>query len=208
MPKRKVSNLLALAVLSYLMREPMHPYEMQRLLREYDAERTFKLSYGALYSVVKQLSAAGFIEEHTTDRTGKLPERTVYRITPRGVDELHAWLSEIVAKPQPEYSSFVAALSLIVVLPPDDVADLLTSRLEHLRNQHESIRATRNAAVDSGVHPIFLIEDDYRLSIIQAEIDFVKNFVSTVSDPTSEWSEPWRKYHTDTTAPPSTEKKL
>ena len=32
--KRKVSNLLALAVLSYLTQGPMHPYELGRTLRD------------------------------------------------------------------------------------------------------------------------------------------------------------------------------
>ena len=32
--KRKVGNLLALAVLSYLSQRPMHPYELSRMLRE------------------------------------------------------------------------------------------------------------------------------------------------------------------------------
>lgn len=58
-PKRAVSNLLGLPVLSYLPQGPMHAYELQRQLKENDAARTFKLSHGALYSVVGQLERAG-----------------------------------------------------------------------------------------------------------------------------------------------------
>ena len=32
MARRRVKNLLALAVLSYLTQRPMHPYELQRKL--------------------------------------------------------------------------------------------------------------------------------------------------------------------------------
>jgi DNA-binding PadR family transcriptional regulator len=52
---RAVSNLLGLAVLSYLTERPMHAYELNRTLKDRDAARTFKLSYGALYGVVRQL---------------------------------------------------------------------------------------------------------------------------------------------------------
>jgi len=38
--KRKVSNLLALAVLSYLTQGPMHPYELGRTLRDHGDERS------------------------------------------------------------------------------------------------------------------------------------------------------------------------
>jgi len=49
---RTVTNLLGLAVLSYLTERPMHAYELNRTLKDRDAARTFKLSYGALYAGV------------------------------------------------------------------------------------------------------------------------------------------------------------
>jgi DNA-binding PadR family transcriptional regulator len=39
MARRKVDNLLALAVLSYLSQTPMHPYELGRTLREHGDDR-------------------------------------------------------------------------------------------------------------------------------------------------------------------------
>ena len=61
--KRKVSNLLALAVLSYLTQRPMHPYELSRTLREHDDARSIKFNHGSLYMVVGQLARAGFIAD-------------------------------------------------------------------------------------------------------------------------------------------------
>jgi len=46
--KRKVGNLLALAVLSYLTRQPMHPYELGRTLREHGDARSIKYNHGSL----------------------------------------------------------------------------------------------------------------------------------------------------------------
>ena len=59
--KRKVSNLLALAVLSYLTQGPMHPYELGRTLRDHGDERSIKFNHGSLYMVVQQLDRAGFV---------------------------------------------------------------------------------------------------------------------------------------------------
>ena len=59
--KRKVGNLLALAVLSYLSQQPMHPYELSRTLREHGDERSIKFNHGSLYMVVGQLAKAGYI---------------------------------------------------------------------------------------------------------------------------------------------------
>ena len=57
--KRKVGNLLALAVMSYLSQQPMHPYELGRTLREHGDERSIKFNHGSLYMVVGQLAKAG-----------------------------------------------------------------------------------------------------------------------------------------------------
>ena len=63
MAKRKVGNLLALAVLSYLTRGPMHPYELSRTLRDNGDGRSIKFNHGSLYMVVQQLEKAGFVAE-------------------------------------------------------------------------------------------------------------------------------------------------
>src|SRR5205809_972431 len=53
--KRKVGNLLALAVLAYLSRAPMHPYELSRTLRDNGDARSIKFNHGSLYMVVQLL---------------------------------------------------------------------------------------------------------------------------------------------------------
>ena len=98
--KRKVSNLLALAVLSYLTQGPMHPYELGRTLRDHGDERSIKFNHGSLYMVVQQLERAGFVATQETSREGQRPERTVYAITDAGRAELHDWLRELVEEPQ------------------------------------------------------------------------------------------------------------
>ena len=57
--KRQVGNLLALAVMSYLSQQPMHPYELGRTLSEHGDARSIKFNHGSLYMVVGQLAKAG-----------------------------------------------------------------------------------------------------------------------------------------------------
>src|ERR1700687_4243935 len=90
--KRKVGNLLALAVMSLLSQQAMHPYELGRNLREHGDDRSIKFNHGSLYMVVVQLARAGFITEQETSRDGQRPERTVYALTDAGRDELRDWL--------------------------------------------------------------------------------------------------------------------
>jgi DNA-binding PadR family transcriptional regulator len=85
--RRRVSNPLALAVLSCLSERPMHPYEISTTLRSRGKEQSIKLNYGSLYSVVESLQKHGLIESRETTRKGRRPERTVYEITDAGAAE-------------------------------------------------------------------------------------------------------------------------
>jgi len=192
---RTVTNLLGLAVLSYLTERPMHAYELNRLLKERDAAQTFKLSYGSLYGVVRQLAEAGLIQASGTGQRGKLPQHTVYQLTEAGRAEMRSWLAELLSQPRHEYPAFAAALSLVVLLPPGEVADLLRTRLARVSSAIAEIGNQRDAAVAGGVHPVFLIEDDYRIALLEAEASFITTFLDKIDDPENGWSGPWQAYH-------------
>src|ERR671914_2021323 len=172
MKKRKVANLLALAVLAYLTRGPMHPYELGRTLREHGDARSIKFNQGSLYMVVQQLERAGFVAAQETTRAGQRPERTVYALTDAGRHEFRDWLRELVEQPRHEYPHFVAALSLIAALPPDEAVELLGRRLERIAAQQEESSRIVDDTVGSGVHPLFLVEEEYRLALLDAETAF------------------------------------
>jgi DNA-binding PadR family transcriptional regulator len=193
--KRKVGNLLALAVLSYLTQRPMHPYELGRTLRDNGDARSVKFTHGSLYMVVGQLTKAGFITELETNREGQRPERTVYALTDAGRRELRDWMRELVEEPQHEYPHFVAALSLIAALPPSEVLKLLRRRLARLAEQRAEIGTTIDDALGKNVPGLFLVEEEYRLALLEAESSFVERFIEQITDPESGWGRMWAEFH-------------
>jgi DNA-binding PadR family transcriptional regulator len=193
--KRKVSNLLALAVLSYLTQRPMHPYELSRTLRDNGDARSIKFNHGSLYMVVQQLEKAGHIAAQETNREGQRPERTVYALTEAGRHELRDWLRELIGEPQHEYPSFVAALSLIGALPPSQVIPLLRQRLDRLAQQQVEIRGLVDGALAQGVPELFLIEEEYRLATLTAESSFVTALIARITDPHNGWGPMWAEFH-------------
>jgi DNA-binding PadR family transcriptional regulator len=193
--RRKVGNLLALAVLSYLTQGPMHPYELGRTLRNHGDARSIKFNPGSLYMVFQQLARAGFIVEQETTRHGQRPERTVYALTDAGRQELRDWLGELVEVPQHEYPHFVAALSLIGALPASQVLELLGRRLHRLAHQRVEIRGLIGSTLARGVHPLFLVEEDYRLALLNAEFSFVERFIERINHPETGWRRQWDGFH-------------
>lgn len=189
---KRVSNPLALAVLAFLMQRPMHPYELGKLLKQRNTGESISYKHASLYMVVGQLSRDGYIAAQETVREGQRPERTVYRLTDDGEAELRARMRESVAEPVKEYPRFEAALSLIAVLPPEEVTGLLEQRRDALTERAEGIRAhLRESAID----PLWLIEDEYRLELTLAEVRFIERFQHLIAQGGPEFGDFWRKLH-------------
>lgn len=188
---RKVSNPLALTVLSYLSRGPMHPYDMVRTLRDNADERSVKFTPASVYMVVRQLAKAGFVTEHETLRTGMRPERTTYALTKAGREEWHHWLRELIEDPRHEYPQFVVALSLLAALPPGEVTGLLRERSHRVAQVRAETQTMINNAVAGGLAPLFLVDEEYRVTLLDAEAAFIKRLIEQINDPGKGWAGLW-----------------
>ena len=173
----------------------MHPYELGRVLREHGDARSIKFNHGSLYMVFAQLEKAGFVAQQETTRTGQRPERTVYAITDPGRQEMRDWLRELISEPQHEYPHFVAALSLIAALPPEEVVGLLTERTVRLTAERDETRRLIADTLAAGVHPLFLVEEEYRLALLDAEATFIEGFIERITNPQTGWASQWSEFH-------------
>src|ERR1700730_6243850 len=129
---RGARTLWALAVLGLLRERAMHPYEMQRHLHHRHTDELLALKRGSLYHAISQLQRDGLIEPIEVSREGRWPERTVYRITTDGDDELVDWLRDLLSTPVREPSEFVAALAHLLHLEPADALEQLQQRVVNL----------------------------------------------------------------------------
>jgi DNA-binding PadR family transcriptional regulator len=192
---RPTQNCLGLAVLSLLAERPMHPYEMASTLRERHKEKSIKLRYGSLYTVIETLQRDGLIAEQEKVREGRRPERTVFELTPSGQAELERWMTDILSLPVKEYPQFEAGLSLMPVLAPDTVAKLLEERLKHLAAHIETTRKKTAEVEEAGVAPLFLIENEYHLALCEAEHRFVAELLDRIRSDALRGMELWRSWH-------------
>jgi len=199
--RRSISNPLALAVLACLHERPMHPYEMASTMRERGKEQSIKLNYGSLYTVVDSLAKNGLIEAMEATREGRRPERTVYRLTEAGRARLDSWMSELLAEPVKEYPQFEAALSLLPVLHPDTVLDLLRTRIRLLRKEIAQARTMIDTAHDARLPRLLLIEGEYHVAMREAELSWVQRLADELEAGTLEGQDGWRHVYETGEAP-------
>ena len=192
--RRKVSNLLGLHVMATLAVTPLHPYEMAAHMRARGKDQDLKIQWGSLYTVVQNLEKHGFIEAAETVREGRRPERTVYRLTEAGREEMTDWLRDLVGRPQPEYPRLQTALSIIGALPPDEVIELLDQRLDVLRVENDSLRQQLRIAGHE-VPRIFLIESEFQLALRETEVAWIIALLKDLRDGSLPGIDQWRRYH-------------
>jgi len=192
--RRKVGNLLALALLSLLAQRPMYPYEMAQMLRARGKDKAIKINWGSLYTVVQNLEKNGFIEATGTVREGRQPERTTYQITAHGMAELRDWLGELLSVPEDERGGFVAALSEGGILPPDEVVELLTKRLATLDKQNAAHEADLRLWSER-LPRILLVEAEYQLAMRKAEASWVRGLLAEITEGTISGMDFWRQIH-------------
>ena len=196
MTARNRNNPLALAVLISLSERPMHPYEVATTLRQRQKHDSVRLNYGSLYAVVASLEKRGLIVPQETKRAGRLPERTVYRLTDAGLIEAHDWLTDLLSTPVKDYPSFEAALSFLPALPPDDVVGLLHERAQRLELELAQASASRELVEKHGLPRLFWVEAEFRDVLLEAELGYVRRLAREIANRTLEGIDWWTAIHT------------
>jgi DNA-binding PadR family transcriptional regulator len=199
--RRKVGNVLALAVLSALAQRPMHPYQIATALRAWGKDQDMEIKWGSLYTVVRNMDKHGMIAAVESVRDGRRPERTVYRITDSGRAELVDWARELVSVPMPEHPRFRAGLSVLAVLHPDEATTLLRQRLDLTE---DNIRAARDALAQhtKDIPRLFLVESEYDLAIQEAEAAWIRSLLAELTSGAYPGLDAWRAFHETGEIPP------
>ncbi len=89
MAKENKSKYALLGILSMC---PGSGYDIKKFM-EQSTSNFWSESYGQIYPILKQLVEEGLATSHTEKQEGK-PERYVYTLTDRGLEELRHWLTE------------------------------------------------------------------------------------------------------------------
>lgn len=179
------SSPLALTVLALLHFRPLHPYGVQRLIKEWGKDQVVNVGQRAgLYRTMDRLHDAGLIAVRETGRDAQYPERTVYEVTAAGTDTAHRWLDEMLAAPKQEWPEFPAALSLLTLLSPDAIADALHRRAAAL----ETTLAAHDETLARDLPRILTLESEYQRTVAAAELDWVRGVLADLKAGRLTWT--------------------
>jgi DNA-binding PadR family transcriptional regulator len=183
---------LALVILALLREEPMHPYQMQVLIRHRAKDQVVNVRQRtSLYRTIERLRADGLVAVHATERAAQRPERTVYELTGAGSDALTRGINDALAQPRDEFPEFPAAMSLIVAIDVADVIDALEHRVRALDARLAEIDAAFEFTATMNLPRVFLLEEEYVRAITRAEREWVAEIVGDLRSGRVSWNEQW-----------------
>jgi DNA-binding PadR family transcriptional regulator len=164
----------------------MHPYELQRRIRDWHKDEFLDLKRGSLYHAIERLHKQGAIEPVETTREGRRPERTVYRLTEAGEQQMLTWLQEMLANPVREPTQFFAALSFLPQLSPECVRANLQQRAASLEAKIAGLDTVLQTMVPR-IGRLVLIEVEYERAMRQAELAWVRSLQNELETGTLRW---------------------
>ncbi|NUR63757.1 MAG: PadR family transcriptional regulator [Catenulispora sp.] len=180
---------LALAVLALLAYKPLHPYGVQRLLKEWGKEKVVNVGQRAsLYKTMERLTAAGLIAVRETERDQQYPERTVYEVTDAGREAALAWIDDIVRTPRPEYPEFPAALSFAMMLEPEAVLAAMRERRSVVEKALAKAEQDLAGARQYGLPKVTMLDDEYLVAVTAAELRWLEGVVAELESGELTWS--------------------
>ena len=169
------SSPLALTVLALLHSGPLHPYGVQRLIRQWGKDQVVNVNQRAsLYRTIDRLLAEGLIAVHGTGRDQAYPERTAYEITDAGRRTGRNWLEQMLSVPKQEFPQFPAALSYLQMISTEEATRFLQRRADRLEVIREELRSQLSHRPD-GLSRISYLETEYLLAVVEAEDRWVRS---------------------------------
>jgi DNA-binding PadR family transcriptional regulator len=201
--QRATPSSLGLIVLWQLWDSPKHVYLIQKLLEQEGKDRVVNVrSRASLYQTLERLQRHGLVDVHETVRQEGYPDRILYTITGPGREAAREWLREMLRSTGDDYPDFIAALSVLFGLAPEDATAQLEERAERLNAELAETEAQFSAV--PGLPRLFLLEEEYRRALLEAELSWLRSVIDDLRAGRLTWSEEWLRqifsaFHPDDT---------
>jgi DNA-binding PadR family transcriptional regulator len=149
-------------------------------------------SRASLYQALDRLERHGLVAVAGTGRTPGYPDRVEYAITDHGREVARTWLREMLSGAREEYPEFIAALSIMFALEPEDARSALEERESMLAADLDAAeQALSGPDVPPGLPRLFLLEEEYRCAMLRAEIGWLRDVIEDLRTGRLTWSEEW-----------------
>jgi DNA-binding PadR family transcriptional regulator len=165
-----------LAVLSLIVEQPRHGYEIEQVIEERGMREWTEVGFSSIYYLLKKLERDGMIEGRL-EEGGRGPARKVYHATPAGRQVMHAGMLDALAAPQRSYPPLQLGLAGLPGLSQDEALAALHRYREALAARLAQVQTNWEG---KGSLPYFVdAMFDYSVTMLRAEMAWIEWFIHT-----------------------------
>ncbi|QVQ50134.1 PadR family transcriptional regulator [Spiractinospora alimapuensis] len=193
---RSSTRLLVLGVV--LLLQPVHGYDVRRELLSWGADQWANVSPGSIYNALKTLENDRLIEVSGSDREGRRPERTTYRVTETGDGEFTKLLLENLWRSEMPNHPILVGTAFLPGLSREELESALRGRISKLEADvafcEEGIRQVLEKPDPTYGTVLFHVAESKRLTkmLLQAELEWTHGLLERVSS--GELDKMWSGY--------------
>jgi len=130
---------LATLILGILSEREHNPYEITKMLERLNTRKWLPLADSTVYATINNLKKNGLILGRQ-ERSGNLPEKTIYNITPEGEFELHSSITSFLEDDSTAPTNFDIGILLMYNLSKPEIMMKLKKKIERLENFSYNIK--------------------------------------------------------------------
>ncbi|MCF8261834.1 MAG: PadR family transcriptional regulator [Melioribacteraceae bacterium] len=170
----KLSSL----VLGIISENERSPYEITKLVKEMEIDKWFPIGDSTVYATINKLSKEKLIVGEKF-KTGNLPEKTVYKITEKGSEEMQESILAFLEDVDTDAGKFDFGIILMNQIRGKQILPRLKTKLQVLESKSHDIKKQIIGFELSGKKVAFgsLALVKHRRHLIEAEIKTIKEMI-------------------------------
>jgi len=122
-----------LVVLGLLGEKPMYGYQLYQEVERREMEHWAQVNLASIYNTLNHLQKDKLIQGKG-ERPGKMPERKVYHITPKGEKRLGELVEKALTEKKMPEDSFIVGVAFMKGLSKEKILDCLSQKKRQLQN--------------------------------------------------------------------------
>ncbi len=130
---------LSTLILGFFQEGEKNPYEIKKLYNELEMSKWFPIADSSIYATVTKLKRQGLIEGKEVKGENS-PKKTVYKITPKGEEELRNTVASYFEEPDYEFSKFEVGVLLMDLLSKEEIMKKLKALLSSIDKKHYEVK--------------------------------------------------------------------
>ena len=173
---------LATLILGILAEQERNPYDITKMLSELQTKKWLPLADSTVYATINNLKKRNLITGRM-EKSGNLPEKTIYSITTEGEYELQSSITSFLEEDASNSSGFDIGILLMYNLSKPEILIKLKKKLERLESNSYNLRKQiLSLEMDaSKVAFTSLAMLKHRMHLIEAEMKTIRELIKELN---------------------------